>query len=512
MHPVRVYQATLAQLDKPLQFPVERPADAIPGRGGIRVDVMGTLAGEMSAVREYFLRYAYTCLEQRASKAIGLADDDLWKSVTGTVGNYLDRDGLARYFPIDRLQGSDALTAYLVQVADAAGREWPEEPLKRMLSGLEAFATGRITRGSALPTADLTVRKLAAIEALARHERARPAMLESITIDPALWPTSALIDWIGILKRVPDIRNGDQHLREALSQLRARLNFQGTVMTFSTERTDALWWLMVSADANANRALLAVLDEQDWREDVGRLVRGSLSRQKRGRWGTTVANAWGVVAIARFAEAFEKTPAGGTASVTLGSRSAPVKVGAGKQTRDFEWPAGRETLDLAHAGSGAPWAIVQSRAALPLKAPLSTGYAIRRTVAPVEQKEKTGYTRGDVYRVTLEIDAQTDMTWVVIDDPIPGGAAILGSGLGRDAGSLTLGEKQAGWAWPAFIERTHEAYRAYYEFVPRGRFKIEYTVRLNNAGRFELPATRVEAMYSPELFGETPNAAVAVKP
>ena len=188
------------------------------------------------------------------------------------------------------------------------------------------------------------------------------------------------------------------------------------------------------------------------------------------------------------------------------------RFGATKQTRDFEWPPARETLTLQHTGSGAPWAIVQSRAALPLTAPLSTGYNIKRTVSAVEQKQSNGYTRGDVYRVTLEIDAQTDMTWVVIDDPIPSGAAILGSGLGRDAGSLTKGEKREGWAWPAFVERTHEAYRAYYEFVPKGRFKIEYTVRLNNAGKFDLPATRVEAMYSPEMFGEVPNATIAVKP
>ena len=104
------------------------------------------------------------------------------------------------------------------------------------------------------------------------------------------------------------------------------------------------------------------------------------------------------------------------------------------------------------------------------------------------------------------------MTWVVVDDPIPGGALILGSGLGRDAGSLTQGEKQAGWAWPTFIERTHEAYRAYYQFVPKGKFRIEYTVRLNNPGRFDLPATRVEALYAPEMFAELPNTAVAVKP
>ena len=168
--------------------------------------------------------------------------------------------------------------------------------------------------------------------------------------------------------------------------------------------------------------------------------------------------------------------------IAIAGKSMPVNVAAGKQTRDFDWPAARETLGLQHTGSGAPWAIVQSRAALPLKAPLFTGYTIKRTVTPVEQKDKSGYTRGDVYRVTLEIDAQTDMTWVVVDDPIPSGAAILGSGLGRDAGSLTQGEKREGWASPAFVERTHEAYRAYYEFVPKGRFKIEYTVRLNNPG------------------------------
>jgi len=101
-------------------------------------------------------------------------------------------------------------------------------------------------------------------------------------------------------------------------------------MTFSTERSDALWWLMVSADVNANRALLTVLDQQDWREDVGRMVRGALSRQKRGQWGTTVANAWGTVAIAHFAHAFEKVPATGNAVASLtrppGSpRSSPCR-------------------------------------------------------------------------------------------------------------------------------------------------------------------------------------------
>ena len=43
--------------------------------------------------------------------------------------------------------------------------------------------------------------------------------------------------------------------------------------------------------------------------------------------------------------------------------------------------------------------------------------------------------------------------------------------------------------------------------MPKGRFSTEYTVRLNNPGTFQLPPTRVEAMYAPEMFGERPNAA-----
>jgi hypothetical protein len=48
--------------------------------------------------------------------------------------------------------------------------------------------------------------------------------------------------------------------------------------------------------------------------------------------------------------------------------------------------------------------------------------------------------------------------------------------------------------------------------VPKGEFSIDYTIRLNNPGVFQLPPTRVDAMYAPEMFGELPNAAVTVAP
>jgi len=136
---------------------------------------------------------------------------------------------------------------------------------------------------------------------------------------------------------------------------------------------------------------------------------------------------------------------------------------------------------------------LQSLAAVPLKTAFSSGYRITKTVTPIEQKQKGVYTRGDVLRVTLDIDAQTDMSWVVLSDPVPGGATLLGSGLGRDSAITRSGEddgRSRGDAWLAYEERSYEAYRAYYERMPKGKSSISYTVRLNNAGEFNLPQTR----------------------
>ena len=129
----------------------------------------------------------------------------------------------------------------------------------------------------------------------------------------------------------------------------------------------------------------------------------------------------------------------------------------------------------------------------------------------IDQQEDGKWNRGDVLRIRLDLEAQTDVTWVGVDDPIPAGATILGTGLGRDSQIMTQGEKREGWVWPAFEERAQDAFRAYYEYVPKGKWRVEYTIRLNGAGDFRLPETRVEAMYAPEMFAELPNSTLAIQ-
>ena len=511
--PVRTFQATIVQADKPVAFDVERPEDALPHKGGIRVSACAKLVGGLSGVSYYMKQYPYTCMEQKVSRAIALQDGDLWKKVVAELPSHLDRDGLVKYFP--RMPyGYDSLTAYILAIAHEAGLTLPDDVGKKMVNGLRGFIEGRVIRHSSMPTADLSIRKVAALEALSRHGRAEAKLLGAINVEADLWPTSAVLDWMNVLIRMEAIPDREAKRAQAEQIIRSRLNFQGTTMLFSTERTDNLWWLMQGGDVNAVRTVLTFLADEKWKEDMPRLVRGALGRMRRGAWGTTTANAWGVLSMKKFSDRYELQPVTGVTAVGLDrdQRTISADQTAKNGFVDFRWPDGKKPLSIRHEGEGKPWVTVRSLAAIPLKQPFSSGYTIKKTLTPVVQKTKGRWSRGDAVRVRLELTAQADMTWVVVNDPVPAGSGILGTGLGRDSTLLTQGERAAGWTWPAFEERSFEAFRAYYEYVPKGTWSVEYTVRLNNPGTFHMPETRVEALYAPEMFGEMPNAAVVVQP
>jgi uncharacterized protein YfaS (alpha-2-macroglobulin family) len=479
----------------------------------VRVTLAPTLLSGVEPMREWMARYPYTCLEQDVSRAVALRDAARWRALVERLPAHVDADGLLKYFP-GAGAGSDVLTAYVSAVAHEAGWTIPAETQKRLDDGLAGFIEGKIRRGSDIARPDLTLRKLAALEALSRRGHADAGLVSTIAAEPNLWPTSGVLDWWNVLRRVEGVPRRAARLGEAERIVRARLTLQGTTMGFSTEAGDRLWWLMISHDVNAVRLVLTLLEAGLWKDELPRLMRGALARQRRGAWDLTVANAWGALAVERFARDYEKTPVAGVTVAALGPARQRVDWAASARggTLTFPWPAAADELAVSHEGAGRPWVTIETQAAIPLRAPLSSGYRITRTVTPVERRDLTRWSRGDIVRVRLAVDAHADMTWVVIDDPIPAGASHLGRGLGGESAIAAGGERREGQAWPAFQERAFDGFRAYYRYVPTGTLVAEYTLRLNQAGRFVLPGTRVEALYAPDVFGELPGDVLEVAP
>jgi hypothetical protein len=159
---------------------VQRPADALPGRGGVAPPFSARLGGDLPGVRDYMKAYPYTCFEQRTSRAVALRDKALWKPRSATLPAHLDGDGLVKYFATDGA-GQRHLTAYVLSVTAGSGLRDPPELKRAHGGGPAGLRRGPHRARSMLASGELAVRKLAALEALSRANRSR-RRLESFTV------------------------------------------------------------------------------------------------------------------------------------------------------------------------------------------------------------------------------------------------------------------------------------------------------------------------------------------
>lgn len=508
--PSRVVQSFLGGIDGSYKILLERPSNALSAKGSITVALKPKLAGALNGVIAYMKQCPYTGMEQKVSRAVALRDAALWRKVVAELPSSLDSDGLVKYFPSMK-EGSDVLTSYIISISDEAGWGIPAPEMDKMEKGLKRFIEGKAVRNSLFPSDTFPVRRVAALEALARAGGAEPGMAASITPEPKLWPTSAVLSWANILLRSPSLPDREKLLKEVEREIRSRLKFQGTVLGFSTEASDGLPLLMVSGDFNAVKSITTLLHFGGWKHDMPRLVRGALDRQQQGRWTLTTADAWGVLAMEKYSRMYEFSAVTGSTVVAVNGKEFPQqwsKYPDGKIMR-FPWTGDRTEISLRHDAKGSPWAAVQGSIAVPGSGPFADGFKIAKTLIPVECRTAGAWSRGDVVMVRLEIEARSDMNWVAVTDPVPAGAEITGTGRGG-APRAPGNDEQLRVLQPASEDRSDGTFRAYYEFVPKGRWIAEYAIRLNDSGTFHLPPTHVEALYSPEVSGDLPNAAVTV--
>jgi len=512
--PVRVTQGTLAQIvpGTPFALTVAAPKGALPGRGGIEVRLAPSLLSGLDGARHYMASYPYSCLEQRVSRAVVLDDPALWSAVVAALPSHLDGDGLLKFFPTMN-EGDELLTAYVLLMARNAQRALPDEIVEKLEGALRGFVTGGLSSRSRATrrTVDLPLRKLAVLAALATGGALDPALVDGIPIEPNLWPASTLLDWWTILARTPKLPGRDKRFAELQQIVRARLELAGTTIGFRQASAAAGWSIFAGRDVDALRLVLLALDAPAWRADAPRLLRGGLGLQQRGTWDTTIANAWGALATRAFVSAFEGDPVRGeTVAVLAGARAVVDWQKDPKgAAMSLQWPTASAELTITQDGTGKPWASVLASAAIPLEQPFAAGYRIVKQMTPLEPRPGGEIRPGDALGVRLEIDAQADMPWVVVDDPVPAGSSHL-RGAPAGAAAAAVASPVDGGVTPAFVERSFQSYKAYFEELPAGKTVVEYTIRVNQAGRFLLPPTRVAALYAPETFGEIPNAPVQV--
>ncbi len=526
--PARVLQATLVQVDKNLSIPVQQPKDALPNVGGLQIDARETLVAGLAGVKSYMEDYPYSCLEQKISQAITLENKKATEVLVQNLAAYLDSEGLLKFFT-SSMCGSAQLTRYVSKILLANAYVLPTATRVRMVMGMQSYLNGNYSCRSWW---DDTVRniyrdqeRVLLMEALSELQSFRVADLASVQITPNLWKTETLVSWFHLLKRETSITGRESHLQQAENILRSRVNYQGSLMNLQGDLDwEAKWRLFSSRDQEAMNVFGVSVEEANWQGDAGKMARGIIARLNKGVWDSTMANAWGVTNLRKFSGKFEKDKVKGSTKVIAGKNSLNydwAKSPNGEE-KQMAWPEASTNapvqVNFSHLGQGKPWMLLQTRSAIPLKAPMEFGYQISRKISPIVQKKTGQWSLGDVVNVELAVVARADQAWVVVRDPIPAGASHLGNGLEGSSAILDHGPKKSNKAdgsssWPIeFEEKSQANFISYAAYLPRGTYVLNYRIRLNSAGEFRLPPSRVEAMYAPETFGEAPNANWSVLP
>lgn len=548
--------------------------EALAPAQGIRHDVGGlevTLAssamvGLEDPIRE-LIDYPYECSEQLTSKLIPLVSfrelaeaygmprgHDLDARIANTIaalehkqradGSFTLWEGFPAIGPLDAF-----VTAYAVfglHTAKARGASVTDGTIENAQSWLSRYLRTDEQRPEwrrlSLTTKTFVVYALAAT---GHPEPTYHSMLFEHRDELPLWGKVLLAhaihtangDAAHVRILVREIANGTRQTA-AEAHLEENLGDGYDAIMHSEARATAMWL----------RLLLATEPRHPL---VPKLVRWLVGvRREDGAWNNTQETTWALLALNDFYRIREAQPPDFQASVVLGERDLASATFRGRSLRTervslaaARLPATTEPVRVSRTGEGTLYYALRLRYArvrLP-EAPLDRGFFVARKYERIEPGSVTtgprafgtdsrAFTAGDLVRVTLHVVVPQRRNYVVVDDPVPAGFEIVnfalqttaqswrsaGDGYEEDEPEDRDYDEDYGDAAPWYQPFEHRENRddrvvlGASDLEP-GTYRYEYVARAVTPGRYVVPPTHAEEMYTPETFGRTEATTIQVR-
>lgn len=377
-----------------------------------------------------------------------------------------------------------------------------------------------------------TVRALAYLEKVERLDGGERAMLEDLfasmgtprIVQLRALASDATLPLFGralvarsLAKIDPDL--GKKLLDGLISQAQAT----GAGVTFTNEPTHVSRKYL-SSDARTTAMVLRAFVALDPTSPVvAKLVRGLLSLRREGRWATTQASAWAILALddARLLFSPASTPSaarmlfdGDVIGRVTFSGAARGEAIAG--TIPMAKLSGAPGAALSFKTDGAPLfyeGTLRYARRDPPAQPLAHGLHVVKTMrllsASGENAAGGPFRVGDYLEVDVGLEAPVARDLVVLDDPLPAGFEAVNQ-------SFVNADRRAMGHEPS-PHVTHRELRddrvlTFFDTLPAGTTHATYVVRAIAAGTFMAPPTKAECMYAADVFGRTAAGTIVVRP
>ena len=536
-----------------IRQPVTIPGDVWPQYGGLRVSTSTTQLSALTDSVLYLVRYPYDCNEQLASRILGIAalrdvlkafeapdlpsDEALASAVAADLAQLGRRQGNDGGFAFWRRGDPEwpflsIHAAHAMVRAKEKGYAVDPEMWRRSLSylrGIQGHIPNWYSREAkqSLRAYALYVRALGGDADVAG---ARKLWAEGGT---AGLPAEA-VGWL-----LPTLHDGKATKEAAAARVWLTNHVTETAAGahYVSGYADGAY-LLLHSDRRADGVLLdALLRVAPTDPLAPKLVQGLLAHRVKGRWANTSESTFVLLALDRYFHVVEGVEPNLVARVWLGDDIGAEHTFRGRTTEEAVTTAPMGWL--AEQSSRARDVVVQNdgqgrlyyRIGLDYapKAeridPLDVGFTVGRRYEAVDDpadvrrdEEGVWHIRaGARLRVRLDLVATMRRYHVALVDPLPGGIEVVNPDLAA-SGALppdpSAGE--GGRAWWARTWYEHENLRddrveAFTSLLWDGVYAYTYIARATTPGRYVVPPTKAEEMYTPETFGRGGGDVVVVE-
>ena len=211
-------------------------------------------------------------------------------------------------------------------------------------------------------------------------------------------------------------------------------------------------------------------------------------------WGTTHANAWGILGLSAYAARMGSGISQGRLVCSSG-KTADIDTTV-RQTFRL---SGNESAELVNTGN-APLYVQTTSTGIPKRMRTKEG-ALKLSKVYLNEKGKvvTEAKHGELVTVCWTLEASGPVENVVISDLLPGGLEIEDDLLATRAGAVK--QQNTGKLRLKYVEKGEDRFLFFGDILDQGRITFRYRTRAVTRGKYAVPPLHAEAMYAPDTGG-----------
>lgn len=516
------------------------PQGMVAGTGVLRVNLAATAVVGLDSAIAYLLEYPYGCLEQQMSRVLPILSaqdlvaaldipnfpkDKLREKVTEVFANLASYQTSGGGFCIWPLQEgrdqhtSQYLTAYVLYglaKAKAQGYEVDEKIVNKARGFLKEVLNGAESDYPYSEDERLTS-KAFAMYALSLWQFNDVSYLNNLYNNRSKLP---LMGKAYLLLAARQLKAEASLVKTLEQEVTSKVRVENATAYFPEGRSSYLGWCYGTQNQTTALCMEAILATKGAEVLAPKVVTWLMeNRDRAGHWGDTHDDAAVMQALAAYVGVFEKVVPNFTVTAKLGTQEVLKETFKGRdlkvrgKTMPLDDKLAKVPLQLDKQGEGRLY--YQTRMtyapADPNAKARDEGLAVFKSLSvPADGKRPQEFKAGETYKVSLTVVSPHDRRFVVVNDAVPAGFEVVQTTFETESDSVRSMLKNSWWDF-SHIENYDDRVLLFADWFGAGEHSYEYLVRAMHKGTYQMPGTKAEDMYHPEVFGTTAPRTVVIR-